>query len=179
MIRTPGRGPDLFETIQGLSTKLHEGLRRATKGLEKAQEGSAKGREGRKNFHDGRQVSVKEVKRSIHEGPRRTLRLCTTGTQVQEDQEIMFPAFGLGPEHESSPDSHQRTGFCLSILNILFLHVQECLIALSLLPRRQPSGRSGLIQVEEMAEAAPGFVRAGRPRSQEMIALDSKSTIPS
>ena len=91
----------------------------------------------------------------------------------------MFPAFGLGPEHESSPDSHQRTEFCLSILNILFLHVQECLIALSLLPRRQPSGRSGLIQVEEMAEAAPGFVRAGRPRSQEMIALDSKSTIPS
>ena len=29
-----------------------------------------------------------------------TLRLSTKGTQVQEDQEIMFPALGLGVEHE-------------------------------------------------------------------------------
>ena len=47
---------------------------------------------------------------------------------------MMFPAFGLSVEHESMPDSHQwtgRTGFFLSILNILFIlfiHVQEFLI---------------------------------------------------
>ena len=33
----------------------------------------------------------------------------------------------------------------------------------------EPWRRSGLIQVGEMAEAVPGFVRAGRPRSQEAI----------
>ena len=32
------------------------------------------------------------------------------GTQVQEDQEIMFPSFGLSVEHESMPDSHRCTG---------------------------------------------------------------------
>ena len=33
----------------------------------------------------------------------------------------------------------------------------------------EPWRRSRLIQVGEMAEAVPGFVRAGRPRSQETI----------
>ena len=33
----------------------------------------------------------------------------------------------------------------------------------------EPWRRSRLIQVGEMAEAVPGFVRAGRPRSQEAI----------
>ena len=33
----------------------------------------------------------------------------------------------------------------------------------------QPWRRSGLIQVGEMAEAVPGLVRAGRPRSREAI----------
>ena len=66
------------------------------------------------------------------------------GTQVQEDQEIMFPSFGLSVEHESMPDSHRWTGwtgFFLSIPNILFIlfiHVQKFLIALSPLWRRQP-----------------------------------------
>ena len=45
MIRTAGRGRDLSETKEKeLSTKGHEGRRRATKALEKAQEGSAKSR---------------------------------------------------------------------------------------------------------------------------------------
>ena len=42
--------------------------------------------------------------KEIHQGPRRTLGLSTKGTQVQEDQEIMFPSFGLSVEHESMPD---------------------------------------------------------------------------
>ena len=53
--------PGLAETIESypqrqkkISTKGHEGRRRATKGLEKAQEGSAKGRAGGKDFHEGR-----------------------------------------------------------------------------------------------------------------------------
>ena len=33
----------------------------------------------------------------------------------------------------------------------------------------EPWRRSRLIQMGEMAEAVPGFVRAGRPRSQEAI----------
>ena len=33
----------------------------------------------------------------------------------------------------------------------------------------EPWRRSRLIQVGEMAEAVPGFVRAGRPRSQEAV----------
>ena len=33
----------------------------------------------------------------------------------------------------------------------------------------EPGRRSRLIQVGEMAEAVPGFVRAGRPRSQEAL----------
>ena len=73
------------------------------------------------------------------------------------------------------PDSHRWTGwtgFFLSILNILFIlfiHVQKFLIVLSPLWRRQPWRRSRLIQVGEMAEAVPGLVRAGRPRSREAI----------
>ena len=42
-----------------LSTKLHEGRRRATKGLEKPPEGSAQGREGEKASTKGAKVSVK------------------------------------------------------------------------------------------------------------------------
>ena len=44
-----------------ISTKGHEGPRRATKGLEKAQEGSAKGREGGIDFHEGRKVSKRGI----------------------------------------------------------------------------------------------------------------------
>ena len=33
----------------------------------------------------------------------------------------------------------------------------------------EPWRRSRLIQVGEMAEAVPGLVRAGRPRSQEAV----------
>ena len=33
----------------------------------------------------------------------------------------------------------------------------------------EAGGRCRLIPVEEMAEAAGGFVRAGRPRSQEAV----------
>ena len=64
-------------------------------------------------------------------------------------------------------DSHRWTGFFLSILNALFIHVQK--------DRIEPLGEAtamrpfGLIQVGEMAEALPGFVRAGRPRSQEAV----------
>ena len=47
--------------------------------------------------------------------------------------------------------------------------IQKFLIALSPLRRRQPWRRSRLIQVGEMAEAVPGFVRAGRPRSQGAV----------
>ena len=36
--------------------------------------------------------------------------------------------------------------------------------------------RSGLIQVGEMAEAAPSFVRAGRPRSQEAVIRSRRQT---
>ena len=36
-------------------------------------------------------------------------------------------------------------------------------------PKGEPWRRSRLIQVGEMAEAVPGLVRAGRPRSQEAI----------
>ena len=42
--------------------------------------------------------------KEIHEGARRTLRLSIKGTKSHQGHEIMFPASGLGVEHESMPD---------------------------------------------------------------------------
>ena len=135
---------------------IHEGPRRTTKGHEGVggeprgirqrlgrglKELSAKGLQGVGKNSKGVREGPRRKTRREKEYPRRTLRLSTKGTRIQEDQTIVFPAFGLSVEHESMFDSHRWTGwtgFFLSILNALFIHVQKFLIALSPLGRRQP-----------------------------------------
>ena len=128
---------------------IHEGPRRTAKGHEGVGErsrgacqrsgsGSAKGLQGVGRDSKGVREGPRRKTRREKRYPRRTLGLSTKGTRIQEDQKIVFPAFGLSVEHESMFDSHRWTGFFLSILNALFIHVQKSLIALSPLGRRQP-----------------------------------------
>ena len=72
---------------------------------------------------------------------------------------IPFGELGTpAPDHRRSQLPAQQP-LVLFILCILCIHVHKKIS----IPRR----RSRLIQVEEMAQAVPSLVRAGRPRSRE------------
>ena len=100
----------LPETIEGypqrqkeLSTKGHEGRRRATKGLEKTQEGSAKGRaeqistKGAKGSVTGAKdesakgfQGIGKDSKGVREGPRRTLRFPTNAHSIIEPVRFLW-----------------------------------------------------------------------------------------
>ena len=88
------------------TAKGHEGVGGGSRGIrQRSGRGSAKELQGvgkdSKGVREGRRRKTLRGKRF----PRRTLGLSTKWTQIQEDQKIMFPSFGLSVEHESMPDS--------------------------------------------------------------------------
>ena len=164
-----------------LSTKGHEGRRRATKGLEKAQEASAKGWEERKDFQKGAEVSVSETPlfRPIGSVP-----TSGTGAWFSEKRGHGMQANGSFPKEagrlsEKSPAGHRRRTIGTTPPGSAGVPPHPLPLPAQFPRDSNPAGgnrmgpaeaepwrRCRSIRVEEMGEAVPGFVRAGRPRSR-------------